>query len=142
MRSPDIASRYESIVLQVPVDVNVDIQLRITYLSHQGVVMVVDTPDTFAGSTIHLPHIPALAMPGMFGYHYAGLLTRKCTDYVVERTREWYAKRQTVEHRLVAIQEYLAVGLTMDDVASWIQSETGLRFRYEELPAILDKLAS
>lgn len=133
----DISSAYESMILQVPVDDGVDIELRITFLCHQGVVLQVLAPDTFAGSIVRLPHVPALAMPGFFGYHYAGQLTRKCTDYVVKRTREWYAKRQAVEQRIEAIREYLAVGLTTDDVAAWIRSETGLFFRIDELPEIL-----
>ncbi len=133
----DISSAYESMILQVPVDAGVDIELRITYLCHQGVVLEVLAPDKFAGSIVRLPHVPAFAMPGFFGYHYAGRLTRKCTDYVVKRTREWYAKRRAVEQRIDEIREYLAVGLTMDDVAAWIRSETGLLFKLDELPEIL-----
>ena len=133
----DISSAYESMILQVPVDAGVDIELRVTYLSHQGVVLEVLAPDKFAGNNVRLPHVPAFAMPGFFGYHYAGRLTRKCTDYVAKYTREWHAKRQAVEQRIDEIREYLAVGLTTDDVAEWIRSKTGLHFRLDELPEIL-----
>ena len=44
----DISSTYDSMILQVPVDTGVDIELRITYLSHQGVVLEVIAPGEFA----------------------------------------------------------------------------------------------
>ena len=141
MGGRNIASAYESMILQVPVDSGVDIELRITYLSQQGVVLEVIAPNEFAGSTIHLPNVPTFAMPGFYGYHYAGRLTRKCTDYVIARTREWYAKRRAVAHRLGTIREHLAVGLTTEDITAWIASETGLRFRYEELPKFIGELS-
>lgn len=140
MGGRDISSAYESMILQVSVDAGVDIELRITFLSHQGVTLEVIAPDEFSGSTIGLPHVSVYAMPGIFGYHYAGRLTPKCTTYVVEFTREWYAKRQEVARRIDAIREYLGVGLTTNDVSKWIESETGLRFTYDELPGILREL--
>ncbi len=130
MPGTNIASMYESLIFRVSVDGGVALELRITYLSHQGVALEVIAPDELAGNTIDLPHVPGFAMPGIRGYHYARRLTPKFSEYLVERGREWYLKRRAVARRAGEIREFLAAGLTEEDVERWIEAETGLRFTY------------
>jgi hypothetical protein len=140
MNRLNMAAQFESIVFQVPVDNGVTMGLSITYLSPQEVSLVVVSPDEYTGGIIGLPHVPYFGMPGIFGYYYAGRLTPKFTEYIREFTREWYAKRQAVTERLAPVQEYLAIGLSMKDAEEWIESETGLRFRYEEFSRIFKEI--
>jgi hypothetical protein len=114
MNRLNMAAQFESIVFQVPVDNGVTMGLRITYLSPQEVSLVVVSPDEYTGGIIGLPHVPCFGMPGIFGYYYAG--------------------------RLTPIQEYLAVGVSMKDAEEWIESETGLRFGYEEFSGIFKEI--
>lgn len=140
MNRLNLAEKFESIVFEVPVDTGISIGLRITFLSPQGVTLEIVTPREYSGGNISLPHVPYFGMPGIFGYYYAGRLTPKCTGYIIESTREWYAKRHAVTERLTPIQEYLSVGLSMKDVEEWIESETGFFFRHEELTRVLDEI--
>jgi hypothetical protein len=140
MRGSGYTAEFDSIIFQVPVDTDIEVELRITFLSRQRVGLRVIAPDEFAGSSIGLPNIPYFGMPSIFGYYYAGRLTPKCTGYIIGFTREWYAKRHAVTERLTPIREYLSAGLSLTDVEEWIESVTGLNFRYEEFSRILDQI--
>jgi hypothetical protein len=142
MPATNIASAFESMVIQVSVDDGVALELGIDFLSHQGAVVNITAPPEFAGNTIHFPHVPYFAMPGIFGYHYGGRLTPKFTDRLVQRTREWYSQRRAVEHRIEEIYRFQAVGLSDREITEWIKAETGVRFQYGMLGEILHGLAA
>lgn len=140
MPAPNIASAFESLIIRVGVDDDVALELSIEYLSHQGAVLKIISPPEFAGNTVHLPHVPYFAMPGIFGYHYRGRLTAKFTDRLVERSREWYSRRRAVERRIEEIRRFREVGLSDKDIMGWIQAETGVWFPYGGLAEILNGL--
>lgn len=140
MLAPNIASAFESLIIHVPVDDDVALDLNIEYLSHQGAVLKVISPQEFAGNTVHLLHVPSFAMPGIFGYHYRGRLTAKFSNRLVERTREWYSQRRAVEPRIEEIRRFRAVGLSDDDIMGWIQAESGVGFPFGGLAEILQGL--
>jgi hypothetical protein len=142
MSETEFTSDFESVLFQVRVDSGVEIELRFTYLSRTGVCLIIIAPDEFAGSTIGLPNIPYFAMPSFFGYYHKGRLTSKCTAYIAESTRLWYAQRRTVIDRLPEIREYLDAGLSMQDVEDWVRLDTRTCFRHGEFQRMVHRVGS
>lgn len=140
MRATELTAEVDFLLFQVPVDDGVEIELRITFFSIQDVSLRIVAPEQFSGGVVGLPHVPTFGMPRFFGYYYAGRITGKCTTYIAELTRDWYAKRQAVVDRLPEIREYLAVGLSKEDVARWIGSDARMCYRYGEVERLINQV--
>ena len=140
MRPDNISHVYSSVVFQVAVETGVRLELKLVYLSHQCAALEVISPAELKGNRVGLPHVAAFAMPTINGYHHKESCNWKFFAAVQWEARDWYQKRLAVEKREREISDYIDHGITEDDVSRWLDLETGLRFHYNELHEIRQRL--